>query len=298
MAGDMTDESTIGFIGLGVMGEPICRNILAGSGRPTQIYDLAAAPVGRLAAAGAQPAASVPALAAGCRILFLSLPGGPEVEAVLTGPDGVLAGARPGLTIVDLSTTPVGLTRSLAARLAAQGHRLADAPVARTRAAAESGTLSIMVGAAPDLFDGIEPLLRHAASEVTLCGPVGCGQVAKIMNNMVLFQTVVALAEALALGEAAGMDRRLLLETLGKGSADSFALRNHGLKAMVPDSFPTDAFPTDYALKDIGYALTLAAELGFELPGAALAQARLQATSAAGLGREYFPVLARTVHRR
>ncbi len=298
MTGTATETTAIGFIGLGVMGEPICRNILAGSGRPMRIFDLSAAPVERLAAAGAQPAATVAGLAAQCGTLFLSLPGGPEVEAVLTGPQGVLSGAAPGLTVVDLSTTPVGLTRSLAAELAARGHRLADAPVARTRAAAQAGTLSIMVGAAPDLFADIEPLLRHAASEVTHCGPVGCGQVAKIMNNMVLFQTVVALAEALALGEAAGMDRRLLLETLGKGSADSFALRNHGLKAMVPDSFPPEAFPTDYALKDISYALALAAELGFDLPGAALAQARLQETSAAGFGREYFPVLARTVGRR
>jgi len=291
-------QAPIGFIGLGVMGAPICHNIMTGSGRPMLVHDIGAERVQRLAEQGARPVADPAALAAECGTLFLSLPGGPEVEAVLTGSGGIAASARPGLTIVDLSTTPVGLTRRLAAELAQKGVRFADAPVARTRAAAEAGTLSIMVGGTPDLFADLRPLLAHAASEVTHCGPVGCGQVAKIMNNMVLFQTVVALSEALALGEAAGMDRALLFETLSKGSADSFALRNHGMKAMIPDSFPVDAFPTDYARKDISYALELARDLGFEAPGATLAEQRLAETSAAGFGREYFPVMARTVRRR
>jgi 3-hydroxyisobutyrate dehydrogenase-like beta-hydroxyacid dehydrogenase len=114
---------------------------------------------------------------------------------------------------------------------------------------------------------------------------------------MVLFQIVVALSEALALGEAAGVERRLLFDTLSKGSADSFALRNHGLKAIIPDTFPLEAFSTDYALKDVSYALELARELGFDTPGAKLAQSRLEKAREAGYGREYFPVLARLVDR-
>ena len=114
----------------------------------------------------------------------------------------------------------------------------------------------------------------------------------------VLFQTVVALAEAMAMGEAAGVARRPLFEALAKGSADSFALRNHGMKAMVPDDFPASAFPTDYALKDIGYALDLARQAGIDAPGATLAEARLRAAREAGFGDRYFPVLARVVDRR
>ncbi|MFT6776021.1 MAG: 3-hydroxyisobutyrate dehydrogenase, partial [Paracoccaceae bacterium] len=249
----MTQAPTIGFIGLGVMGEPICRNMLRKSGLRVVVSDLSPSPVTRLVLDGAEAAASPAEVFAACDLVFLSLPGGLEVEAVLGAAYG-----REGQIVVDMSTSPVGLTRDLAAKMAALGVRFVDAPVARTRQAAIDGTLSIMVGADPQVFAQIEPLLAMAATEVTHCGPVGCGQVVKILNNMVLFETVVALAEALTIGEAAGVDRAALLGTMSKGSADSFALRNHGLKAMVPDTFPVGAFSTDYALKDVSYALALA----------------------------------------
>lgn len=287
----------VGFVGLGVMGEPICRNMLRKSGEDFVVFDLDPAPLERMREEGARVAGSL-AEAAQADLVFLSLPGGAQLEEVIAGPGGLLEHAREGQVIVDTSTAPVGLTRELAARLAGKGARFADAPVARTRQAAIEGTLSIMVGADEALFAEIEPMLRHAASEVTLCGGVGCGQVVKIMNNMVLFETVVALSEALALGEGAGVDRRVLFETMGKGSSDSFALRNHGMKAMIPDEFPEAAFPTDYALKDVSYALDLARELGVGAPGAELAQARMETAKAAGFGKNYFPVLARVVDRK
>jgi 3-hydroxyisobutyrate dehydrogenase-like beta-hydroxyacid dehydrogenase len=279
------------------MGEPICRNILTKSGRDFIVFDLAEAPMARLGQAGARTAASAAEVIANSDILFLSLPGGPQVEEIIRGADGVEAGGRKGQIVADLSTTPVGLTRDLAREVAAKGIRFADAPVARTRQAAQDGTLSIMVGASAEDFRTIEPLLYMAATDVTHCGDVGCGQVVKIVNNMVLFEVVVALSEALALGENAGVDRQLLFETLSKGSADSFALRNHGMKAMLPDRFPEGAFPTEYALKDVSYALALAEDLGFKVPGAELAQSRMEKARDAGFGKEYFPVLARLVDR-
>jgi 3-hydroxyisobutyrate dehydrogenase len=275
-----------------VMGEPICRNMLRKSGLRVVVSDLSPSPVTRLVLDGAEAAASPAEVFAACDLVFLSLPGGLEVEAVLGAAYG-----REGQIVVDMSTSPVGLTRDLAAKMAALGVRFVDAPVARTRQAAIDGTLSIMVGADPQVFAQIEPLLAMAATEVTHCGPVGCGQVVKILNNMVLFETVVALAEALTIGEAAGVDRAALLGTMSKGSADSFALRNHGLKAMVPDTFPVGAFSTDYALKDVSYALALAAEMGVRAPGAELAEARMLAAKAAGLGAEYFPALIRVVDK-
>ncbi|AQZ53900.1 NAD(P)-dependent oxidoreductase [Martelella mediterranea] len=287
----------IGFAGLGVMGEPICRNMLQKSGAEVRVFDLADAPVDRLVALGAKKAESVAALAAEVDILFLSLPGGPQVESVILGKDGVLEHGRKGLTVVDMSTAPVSLTRTIDNKLAERGIDFADAPVARTRQAAEDGTLSIMVGGSDAVFDRIRPLLAHAATDITHCGPVGCGQVVKILNNMVLFETVVALSEALALGKAAGVDPDLLFDTMSKGSADSFALRNHGMKAMLKDSYPKGAFPTDYALKDVSYALDLAAFTGFRAHGAELAQARMEKARDAGFAQEYFPVLSRLMDK-
>lgn len=291
----MAASTTIGFVGLGVMGEPICRNIAKGAGLRVIAHDLSPVPLERLAGDGVESAGSLAALVRQADIVMLSLPGGPEVEAVVTGSEGVLANGREGQIIVDLSTTPVALTRRLAGELAAKGIRFADAPVARTRQAAIEGTLSIMVGAEPALFDEIRSLLEPAASEITHCGPAGCGQAVKILNNMILFQTGVALAEALAIGKGAGVDPRALFETLAKGSADSFALRNHGMKAMLPDSFPPNAFSTDYAIKDADYALMLARDAGVAAEGARLARSMLQRASDAGYGKEYWPVVARIV---
>lgn len=285
----------LGFAGLGVMGEPICRNIMEKSGLSMQVFDLSAAAIERLQAKGATVAATIGELASGVDVLFLSLPGGPQLEQVVTQDDGVLAHGKDGLILVDMSTAPVGLTRSLAEKLAEKGISYADAPVARTRQAAEEGTLSIMVGASNDIHNKIHPLLSHAASDVTHCGDIGCGQIAKILNNMVLFQTVVALSEAKGLAETAGMDPALLFDVLSKGSADSFALRNHGQKAMIPGVFPKGAFSTDYAAKDVSYAIELANELGIETPGAILAQDRLHNSSKAGYPDEYFPVMSKLV---
>ncbi|MGH1399596.1 MAG: NAD(P)-dependent oxidoreductase, partial [Alphaproteobacteria bacterium] len=135
---------------------------------------------------GAKRASSIAEVVAASNIVFLSLPGGPQVEQVIAGPGGVLENCRSGQIIVDSSTAPVGLTRSLAAKLAEKGVAFADTPVARTRQAAEAGTLSIMVGADPDVYERLEPFLAMAATDVTHCGPIGCGQVVKILNNMVL----------------------------------------------------------------------------------------------------------------
>jgi 3-hydroxyisobutyrate dehydrogenase-like beta-hydroxyacid dehydrogenase len=136
-------------------------------------------------------------------------------------------------------------------------------------------------------------------SEVTRCGAPGAGQAVKLLNNMVLSVTVVALAEALAVAKASGaVDPKLLLETLAHGSADSFALRNHGMKALLPESHPEQAFPVTYMLKDIEYALALARDAGLELAGAGTARALLAETAALGLGAKYHTALIAAVRAR
>jgi 3-hydroxyisobutyrate dehydrogenase-like beta-hydroxyacid dehydrogenase len=191
----------------------------------------------------------------------------------------------------------VGLTRELAARFAARGVDYADAPIARTRQAAEDGTLSIMVGASAPVFARIEPILRCCGTEVTHCGAVGSGEVVKLMNNMVVTQTVVALAEALAVGRRAGVDGEVLFQTLAKSSADSFVLRNHGMKSLLPGEFPERAFPTDYMRKDLAYAMQLAQEVGLALRGAETARELLAQSSEAGYANVYFPALINIVDR-
>jgi 3-hydroxyisobutyrate dehydrogenase-like beta-hydroxyacid dehydrogenase len=290
----MLEYKTIGFIGLGVMGEPICRNLVKKSGARIIAFDLAPEPLMRLRGEGADVAASVAEIIKQSDLAFLCLPSAKHLRRVFEG-DGILQNIRPGQIVVDLGTSSVNQTRDFARQLQAKGASWADAPIARTRQAAQDGTLSVMVGAVPELFAAIEPLIRCFATDVTRCGDVGAGQVTKILNNMVLFQTVNALAEAVAVAKRSGVDPALLLETLSKGSADSFALRNHGIKAIVPGNFPERAFSTEYALKDLSYALELAEDAGIKLRGAELIGAILQEAIDAGDGGAYFPVIAKHI---
>ena len=290
----MPAYKTIGFVGLGVMGEPICRNLVRKSGARVLAFDVSPEPLARLSADGAEIAASVADAVRQSDIVFLCLPSAKHVRSVFEG-DGVLKNIRSGQVVIDLGTSSVSQTRDFAGQLQARGAAWADAPIARTRQAAQDGTLSVMVGATPQLYAAIEPLIRCFATDVTHCGEVGAGQVTKILNNMVLFETVNALSEAVAVAKHNGVDPALLLDTLSKGSADSFALRNHGMKAIVPGNFPERAFSTEYALKDLSYALELAADAGIKIRGAELIGQVLQEAIDAGSGGAYFPVIAKHI---
>jgi 3-hydroxyisobutyrate dehydrogenase len=291
----MSQYKAIGFIGLGVMGEPICRNLVKKSGAAVIVFDLSPQALARLHDEGAAVAASVAELVDKSDIVFLCLPSAKHARAVFDG-DGILKNIRSGQVVVDLGTSSVNQTRDFAGQLQARGASWADAPIARTRQAAQDGTLSVMVGASPELFASIEPLICCFATDVTSCG-IGSGQVTKILNNMVLFQTVNAFAEAVAVARRNGVDPALLLDTLSKGSADSFALRNHGMKAIVPGNFPERAFSTEYALKDLSYALELADDAGVKIRGAELIGKVLQEAIDAGSGGAYFPVIAKHIDR-
>jgi 3-hydroxyisobutyrate dehydrogenase-like beta-hydroxyacid dehydrogenase len=287
---------TLGFIGLGVMGASMCANLAAKSGRPVFGFDQRGEPVQRLAGQGVQPCASIADVARAADAVFLSLPSGVEVEDVCCGRDGIAAAKGRTHTVVDMSTSPVKLMGELAARLAQHGIAFIDAPVAGMRQRARDGTLSIMVGGPRATFDAVTPYLACMGT-TTHCGEVGSGQTVKILNNMVVFMTVNALAEAITIGRRAGLDAGLLFETMAKGSADSAALRTPGLKHLVPDDFPQDAFPTDYALKDIRLALELAVETGVNAEAARHTCALLEATSRAGYGKHYYPAMVKLIEK-
>lgn len=289
--------ATAGFIGLGVMGAPMCRHLAQKAARVglrrVTAFDTNPAAFEKLDGAPVERADSVAALCAQSDVVFFCLPGGPQVEALAQGRDGLLDHCRADQIVVDLGTTPVPLTRELETSFARRKVRFIDAPITRTRQAAEDGTLSILVGGDAVTLSAIEPMLRCFGSDVTHCGPIGAGQVVKQMNNMVLFSTVAALSEALATARAAGVDGGLLFEAMSKGSADSFALRNHGRKAMLPGEFPERAFSVRYALKDLDYAIGLAQAEGLHLPGAAQVRERFENAIARGDGDAYFPVILR-----
>ncbi|MFL5094714.1 MAG: NAD(P)-dependent oxidoreductase [Xanthobacteraceae bacterium] len=285
---------TLGFIGLGVMGASMCANLAAKSGRPVFGFDQRGEPVQHLARQGVQACASIAEVARAADAVFLALPSGVEVEDVCCGEDGLVAAKGRTHTIVDMSTSPVKLMAELAARLEPHAIAFIDAPVAGMRQRARDGTLSIMVGGSREVFAAVTPYLACMGT-ATHCGDVGSGQTVKILNNMVVFMTVNALAEAITIGRRAGLDAALLFETMAKGSADSAALRTPGLKHLVPDDFPQDAFPTDYAIKDIRLALELAEETGVNAEAARHTCALLEATSRAGYGKNYYPAMVKLI---
>lgn len=286
----------IGFVGLGVMGGAMCRNVAVKHAGEVLAFDTNSDAFAAVDGTKARRVATLAELAAQADVVFLSLPGGPAVEAVCLGAQGLTSGARRPGVIVDLSTTTVASARSVADRLKSLGVAFADAPVARTREAAQRGELSIMVGADASLFARIEPLLRYMGSDVTLCGAVGCGQVVKLINNALVFENTVALAEMMVLGERAGVKPETLLDAVSKGSGDSFVLRNHGRKAMLPRQFPEKSFPPEYALKDIGYVLELAAQTGVNTRVTELAQRYYTSTVQAGFSGRYFPAVIEVVY--
>ena len=280
--------ATLGFIGLGVMGGGMCANIARGHAGDVHAYDMNPQALAAAVQAGAIGAASVAQIAAAAQVIFLSLPGGAQVAAVCAQ---IAETAARGTIIVDLSTTAAADARSVAATLAARGILFADAPVARTRQAAIDGTLSIMVGADAALFARIEPLLRLMGSDVSLCGGTGCGQVVKLINNTLLFENVAAIAEMMVVGERNGVSAETLIKVIGLGSGNSFALQNHGAKAMAPRLFPQRAFPSTYVLKDLSYAIELAEQSGVNPRVAKLAADYYAAAVDAGIGEQYFPAI-------
>ena len=286
-----TPIATIGFVGLGVMGEPMCGHLARRSGKMVLAHDLNPAPLLRLAEQGVATA-TPEELAARCEVIVLSLPDSRAMQAVVSELEPHL---KPGQCIVDTSTSSVAATRDIGARLEAKGILFADAPVARTRDAAAKGELSIMVGASNSTFSRIRPILETMGSDVSHCGPIGCGQVVKILNNMLVFQHTAALAEAIALGRRNGVPADVLLPIMALGSGDSFVLRNHGMKSMVPRSYPERAFSVRYSMKDLSYALEMADAAGLALPAARLTMERLREAEKQGHGDQYHPVVLEVI---
>ena len=211
---------TIGFVGLGIMGRPMARNLIK-AGYPLVVHSRSKGPVDEMVKAGAKAAGSPREVAGACEVLITMLPNSPDVELVALGKDGIIEGARKGLIFADMSTISPIVSKKVGKALAAKGVDMLDAPVSGGEKGAVDGALSIMVGGDKAVFERMLPILQAMGKTITLLGPLGFGGFTKLANQIIVAVNLTALAEALTLGKKAGLDRELLLTALGGGLANS-----------------------------------------------------------------------------
>jgi 3-hydroxyisobutyrate dehydrogenase-like beta-hydroxyacid dehydrogenase len=271
----------VGVIGLGIMGAPMARNLLR-AGHSLSVHTRTRARAAGLLADGAVWADSPAALAAAVEAVITMLPDTPDVEAVVGGPGGVLAGARAGLLAIDMSTIDPGSARTLAERAAGTDVALLDAPVSGGEQGAIAGTLSIMVGGDAAAFGRAAPLLAPLGKRVTYMGGPGQGQMTKLVNQVIGAGTLAAVAEGVVLAAGAGLDGGAVVEALGGGAAASWMLAEQAPRMQRRDFAP--GFMVRLQQKDLRLALATAERLGVQLPLTAIVQLLLSAVEARGGG--------------
>ena len=273
--------SDIGFVGLGIIGRPMSRNLLK-AGYSLVVYDIFPGPVAELAAAGAAAGASCAAVAAQAEIVITMLPDGPEVEAAILGAGGVLEGARPGSVIVDMSSISPMVSQKVAAACEAKGVDFLDAPVSGGEPKAMDGTLAIMVGGKPKAFERVQPVLQKMGSSVTLTGAVGAGNVTKLANQIMVACNIAAMGEALVLATKAGLDPEVGFNAVTGGLAGSTVL-NAKAPMVISRNFKP-GFRISLHQKDLRNALLAAESMKVSLPFTSLAQQMLIALMNEGKG--------------
>ena len=283
--------NVIGFIGLGVMGNSMSKNLLKNKKWSVIVKDLNQSKEEDLQNHGAIIASDIKEVFDKSDVIITCLPGGSYVNEMYFGKQDMISVIKPNKYIVDMSTSQPDLMVKLNINIKKKNSFFADAPIAKTRQAAIDGTLAIMVGSDLNTYKHLLPVFNLIGEDIMHCGDVGSGQLTKIMNNMILFETVVALSEAANIAEKYGMSVEKLFNNITKCSGDSFALKNHGLKSIAKDNFPSPAFSSEYALKDLSYALELGKKLKVKLPGAETAERLLQTSIERGDKDLYFPVI-------
>ena len=272
---------TIGFVGLGIMGKPMSRNLLK-AGHALVVYDIVAAPVEELVAAGAARGESARDVAERSEIIITMLPDGPDVEKAVLGPGGVLEGARAGAIVVDMSSISPLVAQNVGAACAAKGVEFLDAPVSGGEPGAVAGTLAIMVGGNAETFEKVLPVLKAMGSSATLTGPVGAGNVTKLANQIMVACNIAAMGEALALATKAGLNPEVVFNAVKGGLAASTVLN---VKApMVINRNFKPGFRIRLHQKDLRNALLAAEALKVPLPYTSLVQQTLVALINEGKG--------------
>ena len=286
-AGSVTVEgvrpgrTTIAFIGLGIMGRPMARNLLK-AGYRLRVHNRSRGPVEELASLGAIPTSSPAEAASEADVVITMLPDSPDVQRVVMGPSGVHEGLRAGGVLIDMSTISPIVTRELAAWLAERGIAMLDAPVSGGERGAQEATLSIMVGGDEAVYRACLPILEALGRNIVYMGPSGAGQVTKACNQVVVGVTIQAVSEALVLAERAGVDPARVRQALLGGFAQSRILDLHGERILQGNFKP--GFKVRLHRKDLGIALATGRAVGVPLLATALVSELLGALEARGRG--------------
>jgi len=284
-------KESVGFIGAGFMGQGMASCLLAKGFPLTVMAHRNRKPVEELVAAGAKEAKTPRELAANATIIFLCVTGSPQVEAVIHGPDGILAGARPGTVVVDCSTSDPGSTVKIAAELEARGLHLADAPLGGTPAQAALGQLSAMIGASPEVFARIKPACDAWAQKVVHLGPVGDGHKMKLLNNFLSLGYAAIYAEALTLGQKIGITPQTFNSVVG-GSRMDCGFYQTFMKYVLERDRDAHKFTIANALKDVRYLESVANASGMPNPIGGAVKNVFAAAAASGKGEDFVPMLS------
>ena len=279
----------VGFIGLGIMGKPMARNLMR-AGYELVVYNRSQEKTDELAEEGASAAANPREVAEQSDVIVTMLPDSPDVREVVSGEDGVLEGIGEGSLLVDMSTISPVVTEELAAQVEERGARMLDAPVSGGEPGAVEGTLSIMVGGREEDFEGVRPVFDVLGDTVVRVGEVGSGQVVKACNQIVVALVIEAVSEALVLGSKAGVDPAKIIEVLSGGLAGNKVMEAKKSFFLKHDFDP--GFRIELHHKDLGIALAAAREYGVALPVTAIVDQMLEALVARGSGdRDHSAIL-------
>ena len=285
-------KTKIGFIGLGLMGNPMSKNLIK-AGHEVTVWNRTASRMNDVVDAGAQRATSARQVAMQSEVIITMLSDSPDVEEVVLGKEGVIEGATPGSVVIDMSTISPSTTRSIADKLKEEGVEMMDAPVSGGVNGAVSGTLSIMVGGPRPVFDRCLTIFEAMGKRVTYCGDAGMGQITKLANNIVALGNLAAACEGLVFAKRAGADLDTVLSAISGGAADSWMLENLAPKILAQDFEP--GFMIDLAEKDMRLVLESAADMKLPLFTTPQVSRLFRSAQQAGFGQEgtqaYFKVL-------
>jgi 3-hydroxyisobutyrate dehydrogenase len=282
----------VGFVGMGTMGVAMAANV-ARAGFPLTVWNRTPGKAGAVVELGATEAKTPRALAEASDVIVICVSDTPDVEQALFGEDGVAAGARSGALVIDNSTISPSASRGFADRLREQGVGFVDAPVSGGSEGAQKGTLTIFVGGSAADFERAQPVLGAMGKTITHMGPVGAGQAAKAVNQVILAGAYLGVAEGIVLGIKAGLDPEQLVQALGGGAARSWVLENRSGR-MIANDYPL-GFKTSLHLKDLSIALQLAREVGASMPVAAIVSQIETGLVAQGHANEDMSNVARTI---
>jgi 2-hydroxy-3-oxopropionate reductase len=253
----------IGFVGLGIMGKPMAKNLLK-AGHQLVVYDINPEPVKELATAGAEAAASAKAVAQKTELVITMLPNSPHVKAAVLGPNGILEGAKRGTILVDMSSIAPLAAQEVAAKAAEKGVEMLDAPVSGGEPKAIDGTLSIMVGGKKEIFEKCQGILGKMGASVVLCGDIGAGNTTKLANQIIVALNIAAMSEALVLGAKAGVNPETIYKAIRGGLAGSTVL--DAKAPMVLNGNFKPGFRIELHIKDLANAIDTGHEVGMPLP--------------------------------